>query len=85
MSNADKAVCKIDHLGTTFSNDKYGVETDDNNLLSGIYFGNGRGARKSFNGINNDKNGLNRNPCWVGMKFRPGFVGILTQVKFFLD
>ena len=39
----------------------------------------------SFDDINLNENGLDTNPCHVGMKFRPGFVGVLSQVKYFLD
>ena len=32
-----------------------------------------------------DSNSDNNANCFVGMKFRPGFVGLLSQVKYFMN
>ena len=55
------------------------------NLNSGVYFGTGDGYMNVFDGSNNIMNNDTSGNCYVGMKFRQGYVAILSQVKFFLS
>lgn len=84
-STSSSSQCRVPGMPTSFSNSNFGILTESEDLKSGNYFGSNANYLLAFD----DNNGVGPNDnsasCHIGMKFNPGFVGILSQVKFFLN
>jgi hypothetical protein len=75
-------------LSSVYSNENFGIEVESEGLNSGVYFGTAsdKSYSKAFNLINTDRVNDGKNvKCTVGMEFKFRYVGILSQVKWFLD
>lgn len=84
LSTATKAVCRVPMLATAYSIGNFLVSAPTEDLRSGIYFGSSANYAKAFDdnlGAGTDDLAAN---CHVGMKFNEGFVGQISQVKFYL-
>jgi len=86
-STAGDINCSTPPLSTIYSNDNFGIEVESESLNSGVYFGTAsdKSYSKAFNLINTDQVNDKNVKCNVGMEFKFGYVGILSQVKWFLD
>ena len=84
-STSQQAVCELPAIATTYSNQNFGIAIEQNDLKTGLYFGTNNDFAKVFDNNNmNDAKEFNGN-CYVGMKFKTGFVGHLSGVRYFLD
>ena len=86
-STAGDINCSTPPLSTTYSNENFEIEVESENLNSGVTFGTAtdKTYALAFNGINTDQVNDKAVTCNVGMEFKFGYVGILSQVKWFLD
>ena len=78
------AKCKVPMLSTVYSNENYNISSESENLKSGKYFGTASNFEIAF-----DDNLLvtptdTSSPCHMGMQFKEGHVGLLSQVKYFM-
>ena len=83
-STAAEVKCKVPHIGTTYSNTQYEIEVASEDLKSGIFMGSVPNSRLAFDNNNLNNPGDTSANCFLGMRFRPGHIGLLSQVKFFL-
>jgi len=84
-SSPGMTTCRVPAIGTTYSNREYGIEVEDEDMKTGNYFGSNADYMKAFDdelGVGSGDNSAN---CEIGMEFNQGFVGLLGQVKFFLN
>ena len=86
-STAADINCSLPPLSTKYSNTNFGIEVESENLNSGVTFGTAsdKSYAFAFNGINTDVVNDKLASCNVGMQFKFGYVGILSQVKWFLS
>jgi len=84
-SKPDVTVCKVPAIGTTYSNREFGIETENEDLKTGNYFGSNANFMMAFDDDLGTGPGDNTANCDIGMEFNQGFVGLLGQVKFFLN
>ena len=72
-------------MPTTYSNTNFLILKTTEDLQSGIYFGSNGNFAKVFDDDNmNDAGDMSSN-CHIGMEFKQGFIGQISQVKFFLS
>lgn len=83
-STESEAKCKLPKMSTTYSNANFGIESEDQDLNSGKHFGTNDKASMAFDGNNGNSAEDSSANCHVGMEFREGFVGMISQVKFFM-
>lgn len=84
-SNSSTATCKVPAIATAYSNEQFKIFEDSDDLQSGSYFGSHAGFEKAFdNNTMTDSGTPKRATCHTGLKFSEGFVGMISQVKFFL-
>lgn len=86
-STSTETYCKTPGVSTTYSNTNYGIERQSDRLDSGKYFATVQEeAYKAFNNVLTDTVAYTSNAgCHVGMEFKAGYVGMITQVKVFLN
>ena len=84
-STATEAVCKLPPLSTSKSISTYKI-VQPKILNSGKYITSGTEAnvKKVFDLNNMNYYEDDSAPCYAGMQFREGYVGILSKVRFFL-
>jgi hypothetical protein len=85
-SSNTAAACILPSISTSYSNVNFNI-TEESVLNSGKYFGSSSSADFS---VVFDKNNLNTlddssSDCHVGMKFRDGYVGSLSKVKYIVS
>lgn len=83
-STATSAKCRLPPMPTSYANTNFGISTQSEDLKSGIYFGTGANYANAFDnhlGTTNDDTAAS---CNIGMKYKPGFVAQISQVKFYL-
>jgi hypothetical protein len=76
--------CNLKPVPTTYSNNNFQVGKEEIALNSGEYFG-VEDANIAFDGSVFTRVDDNSNTCIVGMQFKEGYVGSLTQVKYFIN
>lgn len=83
-SNDTHAVCHLPAMSTVYSNANFGIARESEDLKSGDYFGNLGDASQVFDNVLPVVPTQPSTPCHVGMRFKPGHVGLLSQVKYFM-
>ena len=84
-SVAGTAWCKVPSVSTTYSNENFKIEVPSENLNSGKFFGtNASQAPRAFDNKPMTLVNDNEKVCNVGMEFKKGYIGAITQVKYFL-
>jgi len=71
-------------MPTAFSNSQFQIRQVTEDLRGDKYFGSMTNFMAAFDNDNGKGTNDNTANCHLGMSFNPGFVGVLTQVKFFL-
>lgn len=86
-STATAAWCQTPGVSTTYSNAEFGIEKQSPRLDSGKYFASDPAeAYKAFNNVLTDTVAyVDTAGCEVGMEFKAGYVGMITQAKVFLN
>ena len=84
-SSSTISKCKIPKLSTVYSNQNFDIASPSENLKSGNYFGTAIDYHLAF-----DDNMLvtptdTSSSCNLGMVFKQGHVGMLSQVKYFMS
>jgi hypothetical protein len=76
--------CKVPAISTIYSDEEFAIATETEDLDSGVYFGTASEPAIAFDGnmLNNADD--SSNPCSLGMAFKEGHVGMLSQVKWFM-
>jgi len=82
-STAGEAKCLLPSLPTTYSNTQFEIEPVSENLDSGIYFG-ADSAKLAFDNSIYTVPSETSSTGVIGMQFLPGFVGLISQVKYFI-
>jgi hypothetical protein len=82
-STAGETKCVLPSLPTTYSNTNFEIEPVSENLNSGIYFG-ADSAKLAFDGSIYTVPSETSSSGVIGMQFLPGFVGLISQVKYFI-
>lgn len=83
-STASIAKCKVPKLSTIYSNTNFKISSESENLKSGKYFGSGEDYEIVFDNNLLAKPADTSSTCYVGMQFKEGHVGLLSQVKYFM-
>ena len=84
-SSSSVSKCSVPPLSTEYSNENFKIATETEDLKAGSYFGsNGNFARVFDNNNLNHASDGNQN-CWVGMDFGADHVGMISQVKYFMQ
>ena len=83
-STPTKTVCKLPSISTSYSDANFQISTPTENLTSGIYFGTAEDNSTAFDGVLTNTIVDESEPCNVGMTFKEGHVGMLSQVKYFM-
>lgn len=71
-------------LSTVYSNLNYNIATESENLKSGKYFGTADDFSIAFDNNLLKKPTDTSSTCHLGMEFKEGHVGLLSQVKYFM-
>jgi len=83
-STATVTKCKVPKISTTYSNENFEIAKESENLKAKIMFGTAADYQLAFD----DELLLGptdtTNECSLGMQFKHGHVGLLSQVKFFM-
>jgi len=82
---AGTVTCTLPSISTTYSNKNFKIAKESENLKSGSYFGTVANPAMYFDDDLTVRPSDNGKGCNVGMKFRTGFVGMLSQVKYFIS
>jgi hypothetical protein len=83
-SDSSIAKCTLPKMSTVYSNENFGIETESDDLDSGKYFGTAEDIEIAFDGSLLTTPEDESEECVLGMAFKEGHVGLLSQVKFFL-
>lgn len=76
--------CKLPAIPTTYSTNTYSVGRLETALNSGVYIGESD-AKIAFDGSIFTRVNSNESTCKIGMQFKEGYVGIVQQVKYFIN
>ena len=83
-STAASTKCKVPKISTSYSNENFEIAKESENLKAAILFGSATDYELAFD----DKLLLSptdsSSTCFVGMQFKEGHVGLLSQVKYFM-
>jgi hypothetical protein len=83
-SDGSIAKCTLPKMSTVYSNENFGIETESEDLDSGKYFGTAEEIEIAFDGSLLTTPEDDSEECVLGMAFKEGHVGLLSQVKYFL-
>jgi len=83
-STASTTKCKVPKLSTVYSNQNFAISKESENLKSGKYFGTANDFEIVFDDNLLQKPTDSSETCHVGMQFKEGHVGLLSQVKYFM-
>jgi hypothetical protein len=83
-SSATVAKCKVPRLSTIYSNENFEISGESENLKSGNYFGTASNYLIAFDNMMLMKPTDTSSTCYLGMQFKVGHVGVLSQVKYFM-
>jgi hypothetical protein len=86
-TSASYADCILPPLSTIYSNTNFQIATESEDLRpqNGAFFGSNANYAKVFDNNNLNDAGDTSSNCHVGVRFTTGHVGMLSQVKYFLD
>lgn len=77
-STADKAVCRIPRISTTYSDSNFKIAKSVDVLSSGVYFGSNANSAKAFDGnllVGAEDDTVD---CHIGMSFKEKHVGLIS-------
>lgn len=83
-STAGNVNCVLAEVPTTYSHQQFAVGETQQELNSGVWFGDGD-YEKAFDGSVFTRVDENGSTCKLGMEFKEGYVGQLSQVKYFIN
>lgn len=83
-SSPTSTKCTLPQMPTSYANTNFGIVQESEDLRSDRFFGSNANYLKAFDDNNGEGPGDFTSNCHIGMEFNQGFVGILSQVKFFL-
>jgi hypothetical protein len=85
-STDEKAQCLIPEVSTTYSDEQFKISVPSEDLKTGNYFGTYANNGAAFDDILTEDQGdaVGTGNCSIGMSFKPGHVGLLSQVKWFM-
>ena len=85
LSTLSSVQCKLPKLSTVYSNENFGIATESKDLDSGRYFGTFVDNSIAFYGnLLQTPNSTATGDCQVGMGFKKGHVGMISQVKWYM-
>lgn len=83
-STGEIVKCTVPKISTIYSNENFAIETESDDLDSGVYFGTAENNEMAFDGNLLVTPVDNNAECIIGMAFKENHVGMLSQVKYFL-
>lgn len=83
-STSAKTVCKVPEISTTYSDENFQISKVSENLNSGVFFGTSGNPKIAFDGSVTNTLSDTKAPCHIGMEFKEGHVGMLSQIKYFM-
>ena len=83
-SSATVTKCKVPKISTVYSNANFGIATPTENLKAGNYFGTATDFALAFDDKMLETPTDDSTICHMGMTFKQGHVGMLSQVKYFM-
>jgi hypothetical protein len=83
-STSTIAKCSLPSVSTTYSNQNFGISTESEDLRAEKYFGSNANFAKAFDNNNLNNAGDMSTDCHIGGEFKTGFIGLLSQVKYFI-
>jgi len=83
-SGSVTAKCKVPSLATSYSVEHYKIEEET--TLSGTVFSTSSATMYALTDEDNNNGYIDSSPtCNFGMYFKSGYVGVVNQVKFFMN
>ena len=84
-STSSSYACNLPPISTAYSDENFGIGSETHSLQTGRYFGTGDNYARLFDSdIVFEDQTTSGTECFAGMEFREGFVGMLSQVKYFM-
>jgi hypothetical protein len=84
-SDASTAKCSVPKISTTYSNSNFKIEEPSQDLVPGKSFGtNGDHANVFDNNLLNNQGSDSTADCHIGAEFKEGFVGLISQVRWYM-
>lgn len=84
-SSSSVAKCKLPGLSTIYSNTNFNISEESDNLKATSYFGTSNDYLLAFDDKLPITPASSSSTCNLGMVFKEGHVGVLTQVKYFIN
>jgi len=77
--------CLLPDLSTTYSNENFNISEPSDDLQTGVYWSTYENTMAAFDDVMTDslKNGAS-GECNVGMAFKPGHIGLVSAIKWFM-
>ena len=82
-SSSSVAKCKLPKLPTAFSDEQFAIATPVD-ALKGSTFGSAGNHARAFDGSLTATYSDSKVGCHVGIKFKEGHVGLISQVKYYM-
>lgn len=86
-STDEKAQCLVPEVSTTYSDENFKISVPSEDLKSKDIFGTYTNNKAAFDDILTEDQGdsaVQSGNCSIGMGFKPGHVGLISQVKWFM-
>jgi hypothetical protein len=83
-STASSAWCSLPPVSTTYSNENFAIAEMSEDLKAPITFGTNGFAEAAFDNNNLNNAGDDSVSCNIGVQFKDGHVGMISQVRYFL-
>ena len=82
-----QVACKLPAIPTTYSNQQFNIGVESNSLNSGVYFGTPSTSdlAKAFDESVFTRVDTSDRNCVLGMQFKEGYVGSISQAKYFIN
>jgi hypothetical protein len=77
----------VPEVSTTYSDENFKIGIPQDDLKTGQYFGSYENNIAAFDDILTEDQGESSSSsgnCSIGMSFKPGHIGLLSQVKWFM-
>lgn len=85
QSSTSTVKCNLPSLSTIYSNENFGIVTQSEDLDSGAYFGTADDNSIAFDGNLLVPTTDSTETCVIGMAFKENHVGMISQVKYFMQ
>ena len=84
-SDAAVAKCSVPSISTSYSNTNFKIQEPQQDLVAGKSFGTNADHAKVFdNNLLNNQGADSTADCHIGAEFREGFVGLISQVRWYM-